>query len=70
MFLIDRNLPAWERAIRIAMGVALGWAVYIGLFWPGMLSWLAVATAATLVLTALVGFCPACAVFGRRNLDK
>jgi len=67
MFFIKRNLPHWERALRIVMGVAIGAAVYGGLT-TGIVTWLALATAATLVLTAFVGFCPACAMVGRRYL--
>lgn len=70
MFFIKRNLPHWERALRITMGLLLGASVYSGLFSAGMLSWLAMGTAATLVLTAFVGFCPACALAGRRYLDQ
>jgi len=69
MFFLKRNLPTWERATRIIAGVAVGAAVASGLT-TGTVTWLAIATAATLVLTAFVGFCPACAMMGRRYLDK
>jgi phosphate/sulfate permease len=69
MFFLKRNLPTWERATRIIAGAAVGAAVASGLT-VGMVTWLALATAATLVLTAFVGFCPACAMVGRRYLDK
>jgi hypothetical protein len=69
MFFIKRNLPTWERATRIIAGIAVGAAVAGGLT-TGIVTWLALATAATLVLTAFVGFCPACAMVGRRYLDK
>jgi hypothetical protein len=70
MFYLKRNLPNWERGLRIAMGIAVGGAVVGGLFSAGLVTWLAIATAGTLVLTALVGFCPACAMVGRRNLES
>jgi len=70
MFFIKRNLPHWERALRIVMGLLIAAAVYLGLFSAGILGWAAIATAATLVLTAFVGFCPACAMVGRRYLEK
>ena len=64
-----RNLPVWERGLRLlaagllgALGLGLG-----GLF-SGWLGWLMVASAASLGLTAFVGFCPACAMLGRRSL--
>ena len=69
MFFLKRNLPTWERATRIIAGVAVGAAVAGGMT-AGTVTWLALATAATLVLTAFVGFCPACAMVGRRYLDK
>lgn len=69
MFFLKRNLPTWERATRIVAGVAVGAAAANGLT-TGTVTWLALVTAATLVLTAFVGFCPACAMVGRRYLDK
>ncbi|MBK7003083.1 MAG: DUF2892 domain-containing protein [Rhodoferax sp.] len=69
MFFLKRNLPTWERAARIIAGIAVGAAV-VGDLTTGTVTWLALATAATLVLTAFVGFCPACAMVGRRYLDQ
>jgi len=69
MFFIKRNLPTWERALRILAGAAIGAAVAGGLT-TGAVTWLALATGTTLVLTAFVGFCPACAMVGRRYLDQ
>jgi len=69
MFFLKRNLPTWERAARIIGGVAIGVVVANGLT-TGIVMWAALATAATLVLTAFVGFCPACAMVGRRYLDQ
>jgi len=69
MFFIKRNLPTWERALRILAGAAIGAAVAGGLT-TGAVTLLALATGATLVLTAFVGFCPACAMVGRRYLDQ
>ncbi len=70
MFYLKRNLPNWERGLRIAMGLAVGGAVAGGFFSAGLVTWLAIATAVTFVSTALVGFCPACALVGRRYLEK
>lgn len=69
MFFLKRNLPVWERAARLLAGAALG-AVLVGDLTSGFVTWLAVASALTLVLTAFVGFCPACAMVGRRYLEK
>lgn len=69
MFYLKRNLPLWERFLRLAFGAGLAafaWRLPIA----GMMSWLAWASVATLVLTAFVGFCPACAMMGRRPLER
>lgn len=64
-----KNLPHWERVLRVLLAVAAtgytvvnwshsGWAVAAGL------------TAITLALTGLVGFCPMCALAGRKPVNK
>ena len=60
-----RNVPGWERAARALLGISLlTAAVLVPLTgWP---LWAAIATGASLVVTALAGFCPACAMIGRR----
>lgn len=65
MFHLKRNLPAWERVIRLCLGVfAAAGAFY---FLPtGTLRLLGFAMAAVLASTAVVGFCPACAMLGRK----
>jgi hypothetical protein len=69
MFHFKRNLPFWERALRIGSGILLVLAVMNG-YMQGLLIWAVYGTAVTLLLTAFVGFCPACAMVGRRYLDK
>ncbi|RTL47406.1 MAG: DUF2892 domain-containing protein [Rhodocyclaceae bacterium] len=63
-----KNVPNWERVLRVIMGLmGLG---YAGINWDG--SSLAVAMGlmgAMLALTGMVGFCPMCAMVGRK-LDK
>lgn len=63
-----KNVPGWERALRIVMGVVgLGWAA---LNWHGSLLAAALGImAATLAVTGLFGFCPMCAMVGRK-LDR
>ncbi|TAK89408.1 MAG: DUF2892 domain-containing protein [Aquabacterium sp.] len=63
-----KNVPNWERAIRLIMG-ALALA-YAAANWGGA-GW-AVGAGAMGVMTAmtgLIGFCPMCAMVGRK-LDK
>jgi hypothetical protein len=69
MFFLKRNLPVWERFMRVAAGAVVAWLLLSGQL-HGMMYWAGIATAATLVLTAFVGFCPACAMIGRRYLDQ
>lgn len=63
-----KNVPNWERALRLLMGLlALGFAA---MNWGT--SGLAVGAGvvgAMLAMTGLVGFCPMCAMVGRK-LDK
>lgn len=64
MFYI-KNLPVWERLLRVGLGIAL--VIYLlasGISEPW--TWLSVAAITILVLTGLIGFCPACALAGRR----
>jgi hypothetical protein len=69
MFYLQRNLPAWERLLRLAAGLLLG-AASVWAMPDGVLRWAALAAALTLAGTALVGFCPACALIGRSPLKE
>lgn len=69
MFYLKRNLPHWERIVRLALAAGLAWLVWklpVG----GAMTWLAWASVAMLLGTAFVGFCPACALLGRRAVSK
>ncbi|MGH7868141.1 MAG: YgaP family membrane protein [Candidatus Dormibacteraceae bacterium] len=61
----QKNVPTWERWIRIVVGVGL-----IGYAWAGHLplpaALILTVTAVTLVSTGFFGFCPACALLGRK----
>lgn len=65
MSLLNRNLPTWERLLRLIAAAALGLGAWM-LMLTGPLRWLGLAIAAMLAATALAGFCPACAMVGRR----
>jgi hypothetical protein len=62
-----KNVPAWERALRVLVSVAALVYALVALTGP----WRpAVAVgAAGFALTGLLGFCPACAMVGRK-LDR
>jgi Protein of unknown function (DUF2892) len=63
------NLPRWERNLRIAIGVAgaIGGCAWWGLSVPGGV---AIVSGFGLAATGLIGFCPACALTGRRATDR
>lgn len=63
-----KNIPGWERAIRGSMGVAL----IIGglmLFGFTLMGWVVAGSGIMAALTGFSGFCPMCALAGRK-LDK
>lgn len=62
-----KNVPGWERVLRVVVGLIV---VAAGLQAIGGTGGVLVAvSAAGIVASGLFGFCPACAMVGRR-LDK
>lgn len=59
-----KNLPGWERLTRL--GAALGLGLCAFLFRDGALGLVFAAGAIMAALTSALGFCPMCAVVGRR----
>ena len=60
-----RNVPGWERLVRIAAGLGLIVAVAVVPL-AGVAGWAIGLGGGGLVLSSLLGFCPACALMGRR----
>lgn len=60
-----KNVPGWERALRIVMGVAL-FAAAVAYFGSTAMGWVVGVAGAMALMTGLVGFCPACALVGRK----
>ncbi len=61
----QKNLPLWERALRVLAALALIASGLLGL--PGTaLGWLLAASGILVALTGFLGFCPACAMVGRK----
>ncbi len=59
-----KNVPGWERALRVVLGLAVaGFAMFS---FAGTTGWLLAASAVGIALSGLVGFCPMCALVGRR----
>ena len=65
--LFKKNLPVWERALRGVAGLLM---VVCGLLGPGVagtpVGYIIAASGVGTLLTGFVGYCPACAVAGRR----
>jgi len=60
-----KNLPGWERAARVLAGAAMFAWGFLGL--PGMpIGYLIAGTGAVTIVTGFFGFCPMCAMVGRR----
>lgn len=60
-----RNIPGWERVVRAALGGGLLAIVSIVPL-TGLAGWAVGLGGAGMVLSSLMGFCPACALAGRR----
>jgi len=63
-----KNVFAWEQIVRLAAGVTL-----IGgglLYAAGWLAYMVVALGLYVALTGVFGYCPACAMIGRKPVDK
>lgn len=60
-----KNVPGWERAVRVIAGLSM---VVAGLlvFQGSMLGYGIAATGVVALLTGFVGFCPMCAMVGRK----
>ncbi|GAB3243858.1 YgaP family membrane protein [Chitinimonas naiadis] len=59
-----KNVPNWERVVRVVIGLAVVVAALTSL--PGVIGALVAVSAAGIVVSGLLGFCPACALAGRR----
>ena len=61
------NLPAWERVARVVAGIVMALCGFMGPGLTGTAVGLVVAAAGGMtLLSAIFGFCPACALAGRR----
>lgn len=59
-----KNVPNGERVLRVVLGLAVagGGVAMVG----GTVGWLIAASSVGLVLSGLFGYCPACAMVGRK----
>ena len=63
--LYRKNLPGWERAMRVVGGAAMIAYGFLGLPGPPI-GYLIAGAGAVTVMTGFFGFCPMCAMAGRR----
>lgn len=66
MLYLKTHVRKGERIVRFVGGIA-GALAAATLVAPGPLRWLALASALAVAGTGVVGFCPACWLFGRRG---
>ena len=67
--LYQKNLPLWERWLRVLGGIAL---VGYGLFGTtsALVIGIALFSAAVVIVTGFIGYCPACAMVGRKPINS
>ncbi len=61
----QKNLPLWERLLRVCLGLLVAGLGFLAAPDAGM-TWVAYASGALLAVTGFFGFCPMCALAGRR----
>lgn len=67
MMYFKTNLPGWERAIRFAMGITVAALAY--LYAPNsVMTWIGIGMGVMFAVTGFIGFCPMCAMVGRRYI--
>jgi hypothetical protein len=66
--LYRKNVGSVERAVRLAAGgMMIGFAFEVLGIWPR--GWLLAAGGVMVIVTGIVGYCPVCALAGRRRRD-
>lgn len=61
----QKNLPLWERVLRVLIGIIVI-AVTLSLSLDGWMKALIIASAAIFLFFGFIGFCPMCAMAGRK----
>lgn len=60
-----KNVPNWERTLRLIMGIVF--LIFTALNWGvSSMAVLAGIVGAMMAMTGLIGFCPMCAMVGRK----
>ena len=69
MLYFKTNVPGWERFLRVVAGSAV--AVLAFMFArAGLGMWIGIAGGVMFAVTGLVGFCPMCAMVGRKQVGS
>ena len=63
-----KNLFAWEQLLRVVAGVLMIAAGFVYL--PGWSGYAVAVAGAMLAVTGVLGYCPACAMVGRKPIDR
>lgn len=63
-----KNIYGWEQVLRVA--VSAGVVAFAGMKLNGVVSIAVIASAVGFAITGFVGWCPACAMVGRRLKTK
>jgi hypothetical protein len=65
----QKNLPVWERILRVTAGILV---IVATLLFP-LAAWMRgviIASALAFAFFGFIGFCPACALYGRKLNNK
>lgn len=68
MFYFKTNVPGWERFLRIAAGAAVA-VLAFAFARRSVGTWIGIAGGLMFAVTGLVGFCPMCAMVGRKSVE-
>lgn len=63
--LFQKNLPLWERALRVCIGFVVALTPFVIGAEPPV-RWVTLAVGIVSACSGFVGFCPMCAMFGRK----
>ncbi len=64
-----KNLYSWEAVLRVLAGLGLASYAFFAMA-PGLLSYGLVASGVGFAITGIVGWCPMCAMIGRKLSEK
>ena len=69
MLYVKKNLPTWERTLRVTSGLAMVVGGLVGLH-ATLLGIGVAALGAVPIVTGIIGYCPACGIVGRGPVES